>query len=366
MSEQAYVLGTKQVDRWKDVLQRCGVYDIYHLVSYHRLAEEQEGRRATLLVLESGPAIIAMPMLVRQIEDLLGVERSEFCDATSVYGYPGPVSNLRQPTGDLLHHFAAFLHDYFESKKVVAVFSRLHPLFDQEPYLDSLGGEILDIGPTVAIDLSLPPEGQRQKYRINHKRDINKAKREGVLCVHDEDWKHFDAFINIYYDTMRRRGASEYYFFNRDYFSRLRELLEDKIHLFIASKDGVVLSSNLFTLCNSIIQYHLGGTSSSHLDIASSKLVFDTVRLWGNEVGARIFHLGGGVGGREDSLFHFKAGFSNLRYRFRVWRAVIDSKAYQQLVEQKCAWNEAHEMEPIDEEYFPAYRCPTRPRARVD
>jgi len=244
---------------------------------------------------------------------------------------------------------------------VVTAFSRLHPLFpSQASYLRDLDGQVLEIGPTVAIDLSLPIDVQHQQYRNNHKRDINKAKRKGVTCVHDEGWSYLNAFIDVYCETMCRVDADHYYFFDRTYFTRLRELLGDHLHLFVALKEGVVISGALFTVCNSTIQYHLGGTDARYLNLAPSKLIFDTVRLWGTEIGARIFHLGGGVGSREDNLFHFKAGFSKLRYQFKIWRMIVDQDTYDQLTEQKRIWNEASGLEATDNNYFPAYRCPTR------
>jgi len=55
MSEIVYVLTTKKAARWREVLSRCGTYDVYHLPGYHRLAkEEEEGCEAVLFVLSQG------------------------------------------------------------------------------------------------------------------------------------------------------------------------------------------------------------------------------------------------------------------------------------------------------------------------
>src|SRR6202042_568419 len=47
------------------------------------------------------------------------------------------------------------------------------------------------------------------------------------------------------------------------------------------------------------VLYHLGGARVEFRPLIKKKLIFDTVRLWANEIGARVFHLGGGVGARE-------------------------------------------------------------------
>ena len=356
-----HVLQPEQQAQWMDVLAQSFQYDIYHLPGYHTLAEERDEGQARLLLYTEGPYFIAIPLLLRPIGAVPGLVRigEGWWDATSVYGYAGPIASHSDVPASVLRDFQTALCETLKEWRIVTVFSRLHPLIPQCGLLSGLG-ECVPMGQTVSIDLNLPVDMQRQQYRTNHKRDINRARREGITCVHDEDWNYLDTAVEIYYETMRRTGASDYYFFDQAYFTRLHELLGDCLHLFVAIKEGIVLSAALFTLCNSIIQYHLGGTDPRYLNLAPSKLTFDTVRLWGSEIDARIFHLGGGVGSREDSLFHFKAGFSELRYQFKVWRMVVDQAVYLQLVQQKRAWNRANGLEVTGDDYFPAYRCPTR------
>jgi len=359
MSERVYILTTKQVSQWKEVLNHCVNYDVYHLPEYHRLAEEQGEGNAILFVYESDLTVIAFPLLIRRVANLPGIETSDYFDTTSVYGYSGPISNNPYPSKDTIKRFNMYLRDYLVGKKVISAFSRLHPFFNQQIYLKYFPeGEIIDIGPTVAIDLTLPEYLQWQKYRSNHKRNIRKLKSEGVSCIHDESWTYLDAFVNIYYSTMISRKADRFYFFDRSYFFRLSELLREHVHLFIALKNEVVLAGGIFTFCNGIIQYHLGGTNPQYRKLAASKLVFDTVRLWGNRVGARMIHLGGGVGGKQDSLFFFKAGFSDARYTFRIWRSIINKEAYNEFLKLRQDWNKAHGLPEINKEYFPAYRSP--------
>lgn len=362
MNERVYMLGTSEADKWQEILDRCTVYDIYHLPGHHRLAEEHDVQ-AKLFVVEGDSELIAMPFLLRKIKGVAGIGTTGCCDVTSVYGYPGPVCSRLEPSEQALRCFAGTLMDYFQQEKVVSAFSRLNPLFDQTAMLRGLDGRIVDVGRTVAIDLRLPVEAQWQKYRTNHRRDINRLLQDGVVCLHDEEWRYLDAFAAIYRDSMRRIGANEKYFYDRDYFERLREALGDRLHLFATLKGNEVLAAGLLTRCNSVVQYHLAGTDSRYFDIASSKLIIDTVRLWGSRTGARLFHLGGGVGAQEDSLFHFKAGFSDLRCQFKVWQAIVDPDAYEDLVRQQQAFNHRQGLQVADERFFPAYRSPVRPIA---
>ena len=52
---------------------------------------------------------------------------------------------------------------------------------------------------------------------------------------------------------------------------------------------------------------------------------------WARARGNRWLHLGGGVGARADGVFAFKAGFSQLRWRFRTLRVIADETQYREL-----------------------------------
>jgi hypothetical protein len=160
---------------------------------------------------------------------------------------------------------------------------------------------------------------------------------------------------------MDRVNADDYYYFDRKYFKGLMEAEDLSMHLFSALYEGEVICSTIFSLCSEIVQSYLGGTKSAFLRCSPDRLVSDEARLWANGTGARFFHLGGGLGAREDSLFNFKAGFSHNRHDFYVWRLVVDKRAYGTLSNAKEQWNKEHGQKPISKGFFPYYRCNTVP-----
>ena len=100
------------------------------------------------------------------------------------------------------------------------------------------------------------------------------------------------------------------------------------------------------------MQYHLGGTLNSALQERPSKLMFDWVRTWAKERGNTVFHLGGGFGAKEDSVFEFKAGFSALRHPYFTWQVLFEPNAYRQLEEKRRSLPSAKP----DAQFFPIYR----------
>ena len=80
--------------------------------------------------------------------------------------------------------------------------------------------------------------------------------------------------------------------------------------------------------------------------------MFDVVRTWAKERGNVTFHLGGGFGAKEDSVFDFKAGFSPLRHPYYTWQLLFEPETYQGLERRRARQTESN----IDAQFFPIYR----------
>src|SRR6266516_3288621 len=89
------VLHTTDNDQWMELLTRSCQYDFYHLPNYHALAERQGEGTARLFVYTEGQYSIALPLLLRTVQDTPGLEQvgADWKDAASVYGYAGPIAS---------------------------------------------------------------------------------------------------------------------------------------------------------------------------------------------------------------------------------------------------------------------------------
>jgi len=334
---------------WGRLLTQALYHDFYHLPEYHEIAEARGEGEAILCVYRDGEFIIAIPLLLRQIEDPEGSGRCRALDATSVYGYAGPLVS-RPPLPEVVRRFQSALGQALRERNVVSVFSRLHPLLSQVQCLDGLGW-LEPAGSTTSIDLRLAPEEQRARYRRNHKHGINKLQRLGVVCFADPGFEHFAEFIDLYHETMRRVQASSYYFFDRAYFDQLRGALGQRLHLYVCCHGGRAICGGLFVHTGRIVQYHLGGTDGEYLNRAPMKLLFDTVRRDFSGGDASWFHLGGGLGAQRDSLFHFKKGFGGEEHLFVLWKWVVQEAVYEDLCHRRLGAK--HDSATG---FFPSYR----------
>jgi Acetyltransferase (GNAT) domain len=354
-------LTTDQPAMWMQVIEQCPCHDFYHLPQYHALAEDSGEGKAFLFHFAEGPYSIALPLLFRSLDGLPGIPSNgiHWQDATSVYGYAGPIASQADIPDSVVRNFQALLERDLRDLGVVSVFSRLHPILPQQALLYGMG-ELRTLSRTVSIDLTMPLDRQRSELRSSHKVRINKLRRLGVTCLHDRDGLYLDTFVDIHHETMRRVGAMPGYFLPAEYFHKLSEGLGERFHLVVCLHEGKVLCGAIFVECCGILQFHLGGTANAALKLAPAKLLLDDTRVWANDRNLKVLHLGGGATLQpDDPLFHFKLGFSNHTHDFTVWRWVLLDNVYRQLCAEKSCWNEQNGLAVAHAGFFPEYRAST-------
>ena len=78
------------------------------------------------------------------------------------------------------------------------------------------------------------------------------------------------------------------------------------------------------------------------------------LRRWAKAHPVRVFPLGGGVGGAEDSPSEFKAQFSPARGEFYTYRVVVDEEKNTSLNQAWESMRGTHLAASL--EFFPVYR----------
>jgi hypothetical protein len=337
--------------RWKKLLTRTN-HDFYHLPEYITLAASHEGGQACAFLAEEGDKALLIPLLMRPLPEKLD-PKNDFCDVLTPYGYPGPI--LAGNPGE--ETVASFLEHFFWAGKergVISAFWRLHPLL---PFpIDTLNrfGLVVLHGRTVYVDLSRSPERLWKETSNNHKRGIKHLLKNGFVAVRN-DWGYWPSFLELYRDAMNRLEASDFYFFPNTYFEGLKRTLGDRIDLWtILSPQKEVAATALCISENGIVEYHLGATAREFFEWSPLKLVIYEAILHAREIGCRVMHLGGGLGGTTDSLFSFKSRFSPLSSEFHTFRYILLKNVYDDMTERQFAVEGVSE----NDDFFPAYRTP--------
>ncbi len=325
---------------WKSALKNMK-HDWYHTWDYHKVAFDNDEGVPTLLYVELPNINLAIPLLIRKIDE-------NWNDATSVYGYPGIIFN-KPPSEYEFNCFFEELNNWAKVNNIVSIFSRLNSCI--EVNIDEQVPSIENKGETVVIDLRISLDEQRSKYRKNYRNLINKLNKEGYTCTWSNTDKDKIDFIEIYNETMKSLGAQEYYFFSQNYYDELFTAEDFDVKIYNCHLDGVKVCSGLFVYCDDIVQYHLSGTVSEYKKIAPTRLMIDTVRKDATKLGYKVFHLGGGTTGTRDSLFDFKFGFSKSAINFKVLKLITNREKYAELSNIDVL-----QIDSKQDAFFPLYR----------
>ena len=340
MSYQCLIVRTKA--EWDAYVKRSYNYEVYHTWYYHSLNMEGE---PVLFIYEEESLFIAFPLIKRNIE-----ESSQY-DMTSVYGYAGPISNIdfADIPPSTIECFKQEFSNFLKAEQCVCAFTRLYPFLNQQCLLENIGG-VFPNGSTIYMDLSLSIEDQRSRYDKRLKRQIKKLRESGYTIKKAVSSHEIAEFTEMYHKNMDRLGANKSYYFDEKYFAGLLNENEFKNELVLIYDGNEMICGALILISENVVRNHLSATSEKYLKESPSKLLTDEISLIGRKLGKKIFHLGGGVGGKEDSLFKFKSHFSDLRINDRIWCYVNDQESYNELIHKKGL--ELNEQST----FFPAYR----------
>lgn len=330
-------------ETWDNEVKKLN-FDIYHLSGWLKASEVVDKGIAKGIIVEISGKKLLFPVIVRYIDDI-------YWDLSAAYGYCGPIFDKNLSNYEIevmLNHLIVFLKE----KNCVSWFIRLHPILNSEWNIPI--GKIVIHGPTLSSDLTKSEYEHWTETSKGHRYAIKKAIRNNVVTIVEKfKGSLVDSFFNIYNETMKHVGASDFYFFDIDYFIKLSDLLDKELIVINAVLDGKVIASSLYLYCmkSGIMQYHLSGTLDEYRSLSPSTLINHTAREWGRKRGLKFLHFGGGVGANKDSLYEYKKGLSSQEHEFKTVRIIINEEEYLSLLEDK-----KYNNEDLLDGFFPLYR----------
>ncbi len=323
-------------EEWDALLADLGVVDVYFRRAYLESARLLgQGSPVFLHLPASG---VVFPALVREAADA-------YVDVGTPMGYGGPVASGEEPAG------AAFFEAYERwcaERRVVATFARFHPVLANQALAEGRW-HVETIGHSIGWRVEgKDPDEVFAGLDAHHRRVVRKARQAGVEVVAGIGADELGGFVDLYRQTMRRREASAFYYFPDEYWRHLAKDLGDALLRFDAYEDGELAASILCLAAPPLLHYHLGASSERGQSLGANHVLFCDTGAWAAAQGFSLFHLGGGVGGFEDSLYEFKRRFDpEGLLPATLGKAVHDADAYRRL---------ANAAEIDYAGYFPAYR----------
>lgn len=253
-----------------------------------------------------------------------------FWDFESQYGYGGPISNCNESNFIKRVH-TAFL-DLMKNEGFVAGLIRFHPLFNNHLLIEDIA-KIFFNRNTIGIDLTKSIETiWTDEIHSKHRNSIRKAEKLNLNYVVDYDYKYYDDFKKVYFNTMEKNNADPFYFFDKTYFETLKIKFQNKSFLAHVLYNDKIISSAIFFYSHNYAHYHLSGSDENFLSLnPNTYLIYKTIEHV-KSINKEILHLGGGSDTSVDnSLFRFKARFSKMQYNFYMGEIIINKNIYNNL-----------------------------------
>ncbi len=249
------------------------------------------------------------------------IANTGFFDLQSPYGYSG----IYCDTDDegFINEALSELHKEAKRQKIIAFFIRLHPFDENLAFYKKNLDFFADDRKIILVRTNRPLSEIRADYSPRIKAYVKKARNELEISPCSE--VEAGDFKALYEETMKRNKASEFYFFDENYFKRLFKFKGSVI--LKASFEGRVLAYASFFLGANFGYYHLSANLNEKN--ANSALLDYFFELCSKQ-GISFALLGGGLKD-DDSLFYFKERFSTLYAVFNIAGIVFDKALYSEL-----------------------------------
>lgn len=322
--------------------------DIYFDKNYGKLYENIEKGKVKIFEYEDENGKISNQFIIREIP--IKVDKNSYFDIITPYGYGGPIIEYCKGNKErLLKNYEKAFREYCMKNRIVSEFIRFHPILNNaKDFADiymvknirkTLGTNLKEFEDPVKIEFT-------KSCRKNIRQGLNKGITYKVTKAPDDIYK----FKDIYYSTMDRNHATEYYYFGDEYFKNILKYFKNNILLVEAIYEQKTIACGLYFIYNKMIHIHLSGTLSEYLYLSPAYILRYAVTIWGKENGYEMIHHGGGrSNSEEDSLYKFKKGFAkNTKFDFYVGKKIWNQEIYDKLCEYKGIGN--------DDDFFPAYR----------
>ncbi len=348
------IINIDESDKWDSMVKSFSNYDVYYLSGYTKAFKYHGDGEPTLIYYHDEEIRAINVVMIRDIAENKRfkdkIESKSLFDITTPYGYGGFVIE-GIPNDNNLKKINKEYSDYCRLKNIISEFVRFHPVLNNSKINCEIY-EVIDLGKTITMDL-ISKEQIWNDLSSKNRNVIRKAIKSGVEIYWGRSPELIDEFIPLYNATMNKDDATDYYYFNKEFYKSVLEDLRYNSLIFYALYDQKIISMSMILFGNDNMHYHLSASDKEYQSLAATNLLLYEAACWGFENGYKSFHLGGGLGSKEDSLFKFKKAFNkNSKTYFSIGKKIFDQEKYHVLKNIR----EKESNKTSRDGFFPSYR----------
>lgn len=323
--------------------------DIYFEPNYGKICEKIENGKCEIFEYSSGLGTVYHMFIKREIDTK--IDDTVWYDLITPYGYGGPVIKecRKDCRAELIKEFEYEFEKYCKENRIVSEFIRFHPIVGNANDFKDMY-HVSYIRNTVGTNLADFVDPFQSEFSKSCRKNIRRALKAGVSYRITKNPSNLDNFKKIYYSTMDRNKADDFYYFDDDYFQQCLKLLREHLLLVEAVYEDQIIAAGLYFVYDKTIHIHLSGTLSEFLHLSPAYILRYAVTDWGKENGYQLIHHGGGRSNSpNDNLYLFKKRFGqNTEFKFHIGKKVWNEEIYKELCNIKGIDNQV--------DFFPAYR----------
>ena len=323
--------------------------DIYFEPNYGKLYESVDNGENVVFEFESRYGTISHMFIKREIPIKINAET--YYDIVTPYGYGGPLvkSCEKGKEKELIEAFDFKFRSYCNINNIVSEFVRFHPIIKNAEDFKSCY-EAIHIRDTIGTKLEGCDGAIVDDFSKSAKKTIRRALKSGLTYKITERPDNLNKFKEIYFSTMDRNEASDYYYFGDDYFNNCLKYFKNYIILVEVIYEGKVIASGLYFVYKNIIHAHLSGTLKEYIHLSPAYIIKHATAEWAKQNGVDLIHYGGGTSNSDnDPLYQFKKKFTkNTFFKFHIGKKIWNEEIYAKLCN----------IVGVDKntDFFPAYR----------
>ena len=285
--------------------------------------------QGNLFIYKRNNNIWCLPILKKKI--LFDKEFSSYFDIETPYGYGGPICN----TGN--YDFNKDANDQFinwcKNQKVVSFLLKLNPfVFNQNKYLIKFRN--FSEFDRIIVSANFEKEQNIENIiKSKVKNEINKAKKNGVSIITDINDKNFDDFRNIYLENMSDKKTSKFYFFDNNFFLKLKKLCKKYGILVISKHKKETLGASIFLNFKKRSIYFLSASKKTKFSTGIVNLmIYEACKIiTKNKI--KLVNFGGGRSKEtNDTLYLFKKKMGNDLRKFNIVKFVNNKEIYTRIL----------------------------------
>ena len=246
--------------------------DIYFEPCYGKLYEKIENGVNTIFEHSSSYGKIYHMFIKREITTR--INNTVWYDLITPYGYGGPIiiDCKEEDKACLIDEFEKSFREYCIENNIVTEFIRFHPMIGNADDFRSMY-DISYIRNTVGTKISCDEDPMQAEFSKSARKSIRRALRSGLSYRITEKPNSIDNFKEIYYSTMDRNEAAEYYYFDEDYFDKCLKYFNENIIFIEVLYENKTIAAAFYFVYGETIHAHLSGTLQEYLNLSPAYVI---------------------------------------------------------------------------------------------